>query len=109
MRPGNRRRNGSMRPGNVFVLALLVVVVVLAGCAKELPLPDPRPVATNTQACPRPERPELPQLDGDKPMGHRDNLSALLRRDNLTRWYVRSLEACVDCWESNNSTIKGDQ
>lgn len=67
----------AVRP--LLLLTLLGSLLLAAGCAERLPELPPAPRIVLARACPAPERPELPPVDGELPFDAPENISALMR------------------------------
>ena len=72
----------------------------LSGCAATGSVPAPTPVVVTVQPCARPTAPALPQIRGDIPFDHPDQVEALLTRDARLRVYSGGLNDALDCYDA---------
>ena len=72
-------------------LAMLLLIVSIAGCAFKAPLPD----------CPVPPSPELPELISGEPLESAANMRVLMERDDCMRLYIQGLEGAIECFRKS--------
>lgn len=87
-----------MRRASVLLIASIALGSL--GCSAHQVQAPPAPEIVRMEACPCPERPELPLVDGGLPLDHPHNVEALLGRDDAYRAYAQGLEATVECYRS---------
>ena len=71
-------------------LAMLLLIVSIAGCAFKAPLPD----------CPAPPSPKLPELVSGQPLESASNMRILMERDDCMRLYIQGLEDTIECFKN---------
>lgn len=82
------------------VLALLAISTVLAvasGCAGNS---GPLTVHREYSRCPRPQMPDLPELNPNEHLCSVANLDALLELVSAHRWMIDQQAATIDCYEA---------
>jgi len=89
---------------------LIVYLIVMSSCGnKELvttPIIHTKIYQPNIVKCPKPERPIFEKLDEDKPLTSEDNLAKLLGNISGLKWYCKSLEETIKCYEEQIMKIE---
>lgn len=75
---------------------LIALIGLCSGCSAALP---PAPLILNLPDCPAPASPVLPLMDGGQPFDAPDNVSVLMRRDDILRFYIKGLQAAIICYQ----------
>jgi len=84
-------------------LALLVISIALlagSGCARGRSVVS---VHHEFTLCPRPQAPDLPEVDPGESLCSPKNLEALLELFDSQRWLIEQQSAALDCYEAQAS------
>lgn len=88
-----------MRRASVLLICL-IVPGSLTGCAiRGGDIPTSAPEVVAIRRCPRPVFPVLPNIRGDIPFDHPDQVEAILTRDARLRIYVAQCNDALDCYD----------